>query len=104
MANSGSQLDQSNLLYKDQCYYVVVISKVSGISIKRFNARTEAIPFIKSLVGTDVQVIPFEGYLDCVSQGSPKYLISANGNKYPLFDDIEYKTLPDPDFSLADNS
>ena len=67
-------------------YYVVVVPEFDYPKKESFLTLDQVIKYLKTLNNTNVQVFVFEGEALAITKGRNKYLVTEDGDSYPLFD------------------
>jgi hypothetical protein len=68
--------------------HLITIADDGEINVKSYGNIAELVSVLKSLHGTDTYGIPFVGYPLAITPGEQHFLILANGERVPLFDEM----------------
>jgi hypothetical protein len=85
----------------DYDYWVVVISYAAGPELLGPFTKEQLVTRLRDLYGTPVQVFPFRGINLSISSGPFRFLLTPEGETFPLFDTPEPKDV-DPYGHLYD--
>jgi hypothetical protein len=85
----------------DKSFSAVVVPENEDAYLIHTNSATALATALKELRGQSVQVFPYEGASWAISTGpTQRYLLSPDGNRYPLFDSEDHFAV-DPSGSMS---